>query len=491
MKKIRIAIVHGYFLDDSGSAVYVRELARELTRQGHDVTLVCQETQARDYDFIDACYDLDDDNGKLATVFQRQAPGPGRCRLVRPDLGGTLLTYVAGPFTGFTAIPFQEATVAQVDEYIQRNRRALKTIFTRWRPDFVQANHLVMQPFLVSQTLGQDTRYCVTIHGSALNFTVKADRRMVPYALQGLAGATFIATLSETSRADVIDFAAGNGLDIDGKTFKVPPGVDAGLMRPLADPRRKEALGHISAAIDPATVELGVFAGRLLWTKGVHYAVAAMPLILQSHPDFHLVVVGAGPMEEPLRRLIDLLDDGLLNSARELAARSPELEPGHGYGPVIPELAADEETTFTAAALGRIKSRIHFTGHLDHQRLAPVFGAADISLAPSVFPEAFALVSIEALAAGALPVVTYQSGLREAADVVAAELGDQSFQQLAARDDLTRGLCRAVINTLERYPTRDQRFRGRLHAVAEKYYSWVVVAARYLDLVSGSNRERG
>ena len=47
---MRVALVHGYFLHDSGSGIYVRELARSLVRLGHDVTLVCQERDPARYD---------------------------------------------------------------------------------------------------------------------------------------------------------------------------------------------------------------------------------------------------------------------------------------------------------------------------------------------------------------------------------------------------------------------------------------------------------
>lgn len=483
MRQMEISIVHGYFLGDSGSAIYVRELAREFVRQGHSVTLVCQEPDGRDHDFIDSFHQLDATNTRIETIFERDTAYPGRCRLVRPDLGGSLLTYVPGPFSGYEAIPFQEADEERIAACVDRNTRALETVFSRWPPEFVQANHLVMQPFIARKALAGRAPYCVTIHGSALNFTVKQDERMVPYALEGLDGAAYIAALSETSCSDVVDFAAGHGLDVGGRTHRVPPGVDSGLMRPLPESGRQQAMREISPDLDPARDELGVFVGRLLWTKGLHYAVAALPLILESHPDFHIVAVGEGPMEQPLRDLIGLLDGGLLAEARALVAGSLELRAGDGFGPVIPDLAPEAAAAYIGSARGRIRNRVHFTGHLTHPRLAPIYGAADISLAPSVFPEAFALVSIEALSAGALPLVTYQSGLRSAADAVVGELEDDSFRQLAPGSGLACELARTAVALLDRYPTRDQAFRQRLHQVVRKAYSWSMVSSRYLSLL--------
>ena len=39
---MRILIWHGYLLGGTGSNVYTRQLAREWSRGGHDVTVLCQ-----------------------------------------------------------------------------------------------------------------------------------------------------------------------------------------------------------------------------------------------------------------------------------------------------------------------------------------------------------------------------------------------------------------------------------------------------------------
>ncbi|RJQ42320.1 MAG: glycosyltransferase [Gaiellales bacterium] len=488
MSGVRIAIVHGYFLGDSGSAVYVRELAREFTRQGNEVTLVCQEPGAPGYWFIDSFYELDEQNSGMSAVFEREPLSAGSCRLVRPDLGGRLLTYVAGPFPGYQAVPFQDAPDEWIEDYVDSNVRALAAVFSRWQPDFVQANHAIMQPYVVNEALAGAAPYVSTIHGSALNFSVKADQRLLPYALAGLSGSRAVGALSETSRDDVVDFAARHGLDLEGRVVLLPPGVDTGLMRPLGRTERAVALKVVSAAIDPERDDVALFAGRLLWTKGIQYAVAAMPLMLARRPHLHLVVVGDGPMEEPLRKMINLLDAGSLEEARRLTLSDERLRAGDDFGPVMPEMDAGEAESYACSARGNLAVRVHFTGHLSHERLAPIYGAADISLAVSIFPEAFALVSIEAMAGGALPVVTYQTGLREAADTVAAALADASLRSLAPGVGLTRALADLMPDLLDRYETKEDAFRRRLHELAECRFSWGNVASRYFDLALGSNR---
>lgn len=476
---MRVAVVHGYFLDDSGSAIYTRELAREFTRQGHDVTLVCQEQSADRYDFIDSLHEFGRDNSGLHTVFERDPIYEGRCRMVRPFIGNRLLTYVAGPFPPFDAVPFQDATSGMITDYVEANIRDMTEIFRRWRQDLVQANHAVMQPYLVDRALGGGTPYVVTIHGSELNFTVRKDQRLVPYMQAGLAGATAIAALSETSYDEVVGLAQKQGLDIRSRTAIIPPGVDTELFAPQDD--REKILGRISREIDADLDDIAVFAGRLLWTKGLQYLVAAMPLILQERPRVQLVVVGDGPLREPLGRLIALLESGNLKEARRLTETEPDLKPALEYGPVIPELGIEEEQIYQLSAPGDLSRRIHFTGHLSHRRLAPLFAAADVSLAPSVFPEAFGLVSIEALAAGALPIATYQTGLCTPLNVIAAGLDDTRFRQLSPGVDLTKGLASALTGILGEYPTRDPEFREKLHSIVLENFSWRMVAGRYLE----------
>ena len=47
---MRILIWHGYLLGGTGSNVYTRALAREWTRLGHEVVIVCQERHPDQYD---------------------------------------------------------------------------------------------------------------------------------------------------------------------------------------------------------------------------------------------------------------------------------------------------------------------------------------------------------------------------------------------------------------------------------------------------------
>ncbi|MHB1390915.1 MAG: glycosyltransferase family 4 protein [Thermoleophilia bacterium] len=478
---MRITVVHGYFLHDSGSAIYARELAREFTVMGHEVTLVCQDREPERCDFIDSAYELDADNTHFRTIFEKEARASGSCRLVRPHLGGRLLTYVAGPFPGFEAVPFQVATTEMIDAYVAANTTALAAIFERWGVDLVQANHVVMQPFVAGKALAGRVPYLITVHGSELNFTIRHDPRMVPFAITGLREAAAVYALSQTSVAEVVELAAAHGLDISDKTSELPPGVDTSLFSPVAD--RAPTLRRFCRTAAHADADIAVFAGRLLWTKGLQYVVAALPLMLSGRPKLNLLVAGDGPMRPALERFIAALDRGDLVAARDLTLTDPQLQAAGEYGPVFPELAGDGQTAVYAAAARDLAGRIHFLGHLSHERLAALFAAADISLAPSVFPEAFGLVSIEAAAAGAIPLATYQTGLRTPLDAVAGALDDTTLISLKPGVTLTPTLAQAAVELLTAYPTREPEFRRRLHELAASRFSWTAVASRMLEAV--------
>jgi len=536
---MRITIVHGYFLSDSGSAVYVRELAREMKRRGHEVTLVCQEQEPQHFGFIDCAWQLHSSNREAGIVYGEDRAGRGRdagpgtredsqgspadtgrgpggagyCRLVRPHLGGRLLTYVAGPFPGFEARPLQDAEDEEVEAYLQANVTALETVFRRWPPRLVQANHAVMQPCIVRRALApaagkgagevyartrtgetggsSRTPYIVTVHGSALNFTVRKDERMGRFAEEGLGGARAVAALSRSSRDEVVSFLRTSGMDLSGKSHVVPPGVDTGLFGPQ-DAGKGETTGDVAEAAVAGVIGNGkssrgsagtlLFVGRLLWTKGPQYAVAALPLILARRPRTRLFIAGDGPMREPLLRLIDYLDAGDLAGAGRLLIQEPELRSGEGYGPVLPRMDGKETESYLEAATGRVRDSITFLGHQSHRRLAPLYSAADLVLSPSVFPEAFALVSAEAMASGALPLATYQTGLRDPLDAAKWLLGDEALTRLRPGRELTRELASTALHLLEAFPTGDAGFRGKLHRLAAREYSWARVAERYLEL---------
>jgi len=113
-------------------------------------------------------------------------------------------------------------------------------------------------------------------------------------------GADAIAVICEGLRSDLI--ARGvrsekitispNGVDMD--LFGKPPACDEELLSKLGL-AGKSVLGFIGSFYD---------------YEGLDDLIEAMPLLLVSHPQVHLLLVGGGPMEEALRNQVERLGIG-------------------------------------------------------------------------------------------------------------------------------------------------------------------------------------
>ena len=110
-----------------------------------------------------------------------------------------------------------------------------------------------------------------------------------------------------------------------------------------------------------------LYAGRLVYEKGVQYLIGAMPKILQNYHDAKLVIAGKGGMYDELKEQVNYL----------------------GLG-----------------------NKVYFTGYMDHKSLCKLYKCADISVFPSTY-EPFGIVALEGMLAGNPVVVSDVGGLNE------------------------------------------------------------------------------
>src|ERR687886_2359716 len=99
---MRILLWHGYLLGGTGSNVYTRALAREWSRAGHDVVVVCQERHPERHDLAGA-------------------------RVVRPELpGGLLPVFVLDRYEGLRPKLLQQLTREERERYVAANVAAVR-----------------------------------------------------------------------------------------------------------------------------------------------------------------------------------------------------------------------------------------------------------------------------------------------------------------------------------------------------------------------------
>ena len=408
---MRIVLWHGYLLGGTGSNVYTRALAREWSRAGHDVVVLCQDRHPERYDL-------------------------GGATVVVPELPERLLpVFVLDEYEGLDARLLQDLMPAQRDAYVDANARAIRELLPA---DLVFANHV-----LLGGPVGQASgaRWRVKAHGSELEYSMRGNGELSAWGAEALRGAEAVFVGSEHVRR-VLEDVVGH---VDN-VHEVPPGVD---LDEFHSAPREEALAALveEARKDPDDGDVrhpdrgnaGRFArffaadeptvlyfGKLIENKGVQVLLEALDGL-----DARAVVVGFGDYRE------------------ELEAMAP------------------------AGTL--------FTGALEHRHLVHLLPLCDVSVVPSIFPEAFGMVAAEAAAAGVVPVVADHSGLGEVGAGIAAELPPDRAQLITFPTGDVEAL-RSRLQDLLALPDGERRQLGvAARRAVEKRWSWQKVAERLLD----------
>jgi glycosyltransferase involved in cell wall biosynthesis len=125
--------------------------------------------------------------------------------------------------------------------------------------------------------------------------------------------------------------------------------------------------------------------------------------------------------------------------------------------------------------------RTLFTGPLEHRHLVHLVPLADVTVVPSIFPEAFGMVAAEAAAGGSPPLVARHSGLAEIAEGLEAEYPPE-YRDLASFET---GNAAELADKLRRLLALPPEERARIaeaarRAVVERW-SWASVAGRLLE----------
>jgi glycosyltransferase involved in cell wall biosynthesis len=356
--------------------------------------------------------------------------------VVVPELPERLLpVFVLDDYEGLEARLLQDLTRAQLAAYVEANARAVRELLPA---DLVFTNHVLLGG-PVGAAAG--TRWRVKAHGSELEYAMRGNAELSAWGAESLRGADAVYVGSEHIRR-VLEEVVGH---VD-RVHEVPPGVDVDEFKPedresalsallaeaRADPQdgdeRHPDPGNAARferffASDEATV---VYVGKLIENKGVQV---------------------------------------LLEALRGLDARAVVV----GFGDYRAELEA-------AAPSGTL-----FTGALEHRHLVHLLPLCDVSVVPSIFPEAFGMVAAEAAAAGVVPVVAAHSGLAEVGAGIAAELPGEWAHVVTfptGDADALRGRLRELLAL----PRSEREALGAAaRRAVEKNWSWRRVAERLLN----------
>ncbi len=512
MFNVDVLIFHGYLLRGTGSNVYNARLTASMARLGARIHLLTQDRQAGTLDFVDAVADWD--SGELQVRTLRE---PVRVTTYRPPIGRLLPVYVADRYEGFDAKRFADCTDDEIEDYVARNVAAVREVARLAQPGVALANHLVMGPAILARALA-DVPYAVKIHGSALEYTVKADmERFGPWAREGLARARGILVGSRFTAESL--WAAVDDPSLPGRTRLGPPGVDVRQFRPHDLEEAKAAVRSLAArlaAIEPTVAAEGdgfarddaaaaaaiaglrpgedrlvAFVGKLLAAKGVDLLAAAFPLVLAAEPRAKLVIVGFGEFRDGLLRLLALLAAGDLAGARAFALRGGERGPLNHLHAFLEELETSADRDAYLAAAERLPERCVLTGRLEHSELAELLPACDAQVVSSTFPEAFGMVAAEAAACGILPVSASHSGLAEVTRALEPSVPEEvrPWLRFEVGDGAVRDLAHSVISWLRAPEDLREATRAGLVEVVRERYSWEGLARTVVEAARGELSE--
>ena len=516
---MRVLIFHGYLLRGTGSNVYNANLAAALVELGHEVHLLSQERHSEELDFVGAVGDWD-----AGTLRIRRVRNVG-CTVYRPPIGGVLPVYVLDRYEGVEARLFPDCSGDELQTYLDVNVAATSEVVGRSAPELALANHLIMGPAILARALAsREVPYAVTIHGSALEYTVKPHPRFLPYAREGLAPARGILVGSRHTAQSLWEALADPSLP--ARTRLGPPGVDVHRFRQLAPQRAQAGLAAaaqrlrvrvlaglpvdrngerdtpsdfqrdeaataraLEALADkPPDTPLVAFVGKLILAKGVDLALLAWPLVLAEIPPATLAVAGFGAWREGAQRLLRALCRGELETARRLLHGGPAGEGDAAFASAFLRWLerSDERAAYLEAAEA-LRGRVLFTGRLEHEELASLLPLCDAIVVPSTFPESFGMVAAEAAACGTLPISAAHSGLAEVSRVLAPSLPApmRDLVSFELREDAVRQIAARVIRWL-RTPAQARIAAGAaLSRTVANGYSWERVARDMLRAARG------
>ncbi len=530
-----IGLLHGYFLEGSGSNLWTRSMAQALCREGRDIHLVCQENHPERYDFVARALRYHAD-GTIETFYERDTPYPGKAFVHKPQIGTMLPVYVGDRYEEFTrVVRMPDLTDEEIETYVETNARVVAEVVERHNLKVLHANHTVLMP-TVAQRVRDRTGvpFVVMPHGSAIEYAVKRDTRLRDLAAEALAAAEKIFVVGPELHQRMRDvFAEVEGLDDKLSCLRL--GADTSAFEPIAPPERPSAIKRLceslrllprgrtpeqtsdllhalaqrptagflratlatSSQYDGSRADLDLeaklgsldwtrdpvllFVGRLIAAKGPQSLIAALPAILEARPDLRVVIVGHGPLREALELLIVALArnnrewvDLLI---REGTMAEPDPRPLTEVRALLDTLGATGQLAryFTHARGLADPGRVIFTGYLTHAELRHLFGCCDVAVFPSVVREAGPLVFLEALAAGCFPLGTYFGGMGASIDAVAEALPSAHAAIMKLSPDpleTARDIAKAVPLALG---VVDEH-RAALRKIAVERYDWRSVA---------------
>ncbi len=346
---MKILIINHFPLDGSGSGVYTKNLAKELTKSGHRVKVIFPENRTVPTEIFEIRPIMFRNNHNKNYEIDFNFP----CFTSHPRSNNT----------------FYELNEKQMGDYIDIMTKVTREEADRFKPDIIHAQHLWIAPYAAQKT---GIPYVATAHGTDLKGFIQ-DKRYHPYALKGAQNAQKIITISKQVDREVSEL-----YHIEDKKRKIVySGYDTDLFK-VKDLSRKEVLAKFG--INNIPDHIVFFAGKLANFKGVDILLKAAKIYEnQMKEKTTTLIAGNGILYEELKKLRDFL----------------KLKRTFFLGHVNQEQLGD---LFNVADVSTVPSRSEPFGLVAIEALAcgtPVVGTNQGGLIDFINPDIGALVDVE------------------------------------------------------------------------------------------------
>jgi len=270
---MRILLVNHFPLEGSGSGVYTKNIASQLSKNGHEVKVIVVDNEpAGNYDF------------PVRVINNYQFP----CFTTHPKSNNT----------------FYNLSPQEMNDYLNDFITTIKEEVNKFKPDLIHSQHIWVAAYASSH---YNIPYVVTAHGTDIKGYNK-DKRYHNIAQKAAKRAEKIITISRQVHNDV------------RKHFQVPEerlelilnGFDEKIFKPMKINKNELLKSLLNSKISNGKIDKNTkivnFVGKLADFKGIDLLLKAAKLYEKEIPGVITLISGDGHLKENLQDLTKKLE---------------------------------------------------------------------------------------------------------------------------------------------------------------------------------------
>lgn len=270
---MKILLVNHFPLRGSGSGIYVADIAKSLTKKGHEVCIIMPENTVE----IDEI-----ENVKIHPVFFK------RNEIIQGSLEYNFPCMDVHPRS---SLLFEEMTEEQLKQYDRAFRTAIEQEIKEFQPDVIHSQHIWIVTGLLKD---YDVPYIVTSHGAEF-ITYKKTNRFDNYGFRAVDGCEKVVAISNDNMEEIITKFP----DAKNKITLLKNGYNSSEFFIDEGVNKNEILKKLS--IDGEYDKIVLFVGRVSQLKGIDVLLKAAK-IYENEKTLTLIV-GDGEYRKDLNIL--------------------------------------------------------------------------------------------------------------------------------------------------------------------------------------------